>query len=111
MARRKKITQKEVAEGYRRLAFGDVQSAIKLLFESDEAVLTSLDSYDLFNVSEVKKAKGGVMEIKFFDRLKALEKLNELALAGEQKAAGSFLEALEKSAKMAQSGFGDDAIE
>ena len=27
---------------------------------------------DLFNVSEIKKQKGGCIEIKFFDRLKAL---------------------------------------
>ena len=30
---------------------------------------------DLFLVSEIKRPKDGSMEIKFFDRLKALEKL------------------------------------
>ena len=34
--------------------------------------------YDLFNVAEIKRPKEGAMEIKFFDRLKALEKLENL---------------------------------
>ena len=33
---------------------------------------------DFFNISEIKKKKGGDIEIKFFDRLKALEKLQQL---------------------------------
>lgn len=111
MARRKRITQKEVTEGYRHLAFGDIQSAVRLLFESEENVLESLDSYDLFNVSEVKKAKGGGMEIKFFDRLKALEKLGELAAYSESKASGSIFEALEKSARLSQNGCGEDSLD
>ena len=32
---------------------------------------------DLFLVSEIKRPKDGSMEIKFFDRLKALEKLTD----------------------------------
>ena len=33
---------------------------------------------DLFNVSEIKRIKGGGVEIKFFDRQKALERLSDL---------------------------------
>ena len=33
---------------------------------------------DLFNISEIKKPKDGAMEIKFFDRIKALEKLEQI---------------------------------
>lgn len=33
---------------------------------------------DFFNISEIKRKKGGDIEIKFFDRLKALEKLQQL---------------------------------
>lgn len=32
---------------------------------------------NLFNVSSIKKSKDGGMEIKFFDRLQALQKLEE----------------------------------
>ena len=83
MSRRKKLTQKDVTEGFRRLAFGDIQDAVALLFESEENILSSLPRLDLFNISEIKRQKGGGMEIKFFDRLKALDKLSELACADE----------------------------
>ena len=36
-----------------------------------------LEHMDLFLVSEIKRPKDGSMEIKFFDRLKALEKLTD----------------------------------
>ena len=95
MARRKSI-KKQVEEGLSRLAFGDVSDAVRLLYLSDEEALQSLPSLNLFNVSEIKRPKGGGMEIKFFDRIKACERLKE-----ETKEKGdsglSFYEALEKS--------------
>lgn len=56
------------------MAFGGVADALKLLYTehpSDE----QLSEMDLFMISEIKKPKDGMLEIKFFDRLKALEKL------------------------------------
>ena len=103
ISRRKKVTQKEVCEGLRRLAFGEITDAVSLLFESDESILSSLPRLDLFNVSEIKRQKGGGMEIKFFDRIKALEKLREMAQAESNSTAGSFYEALEKGALGARS--------
>ncbi len=111
MASRKKVSQKEVVDGYRRLAFGNIESAVKLLYEPDEDVLANLSSYDLFNVSEIKRAKGGGMEIKFFDRLKALERLYDLAQKDEAKLTGSIFDALEKSAQRAGSYGEEDVIE
>lgn len=68
---------KELAlSGYRRLAFGKVSDAVKLLF-AENVTDEELCRGDLFNVAEIKKPKDGAMEIKFFDRLKALEKLEE----------------------------------
>ena len=60
--------------GYERLAFGNVTDAVKLMFaqEPDEEQLKSLD---LFNIAEIRRPKHGALEIKFFDRIKALEKL------------------------------------
>lgn len=98
MPRKRKITQKEVSEGLRRLAFGEITDAVSLLFESEDSIVQKLPSLDLFNVSEIKRVKGGGMEIKFFDRLKALEKLGQAVSSGDSSTAVSFYEALEKSA-------------
>lgn len=66
-----------VKTGLSRLAFGAVNEAAALIFAEDlnrDDILKA----DLFNVSEIKKIKGGGVEIKFFDRQKAMEKLVEL---------------------------------
>lgn len=111
MARGKRITRKLVCEGLRRLAFGDVQDAVTLLFESDEAILSSLGKLDLFNVSEIKRAKGGGMEIKFFDRMKALDRLMEAADMENSNSPASFYEALEKSSARLKRTYGDGEYE
>lgn len=64
------------AAGYQRLAFGSIRDAVSLLF-MDCPDPKQLSEMDLFAVSEIKRPKDGAMEIKFFDRLKALEKLSE----------------------------------
>lgn len=111
MSRRKKVTEKEVCDGLRRLAFGDITDAVTLLFESDENILNTLPQLNLFNVSEIKRPKGGGMEIKFFDRLKAVEKLRELIDSDEDKSPASFYTALEKGAIGAQSVYKGDEYE
>nr|DAM77050.1 MAG TPA: Terminase small subunit [Caudoviricetes sp.] len=63
--------------GYERLAFGSISDSIKLLF-SENLRPEDLEKMDLFNISEIKKPKDGAMEIKFFDRLRALEKLEQI---------------------------------
>lgn len=63
--------------GYERLAFGDVSDAVRLMFEGEPSAVNPA-KYDLFNVAEIKRPKDGAMEIKFFDRIKALEKLEEI---------------------------------
>ena len=70
-----------VRAGLERLAFGGISDAIRLLF-TDVAELEPeiLDSMELFCVSEIKRQKGGAVEIKFFDRLRALEKLEQIAV-------------------------------
>ena len=47
------------------------------MFEGDPAAVDPA-RYDLFNVAEIKRPKDGAMEIKFFDRIKALEKLEDI---------------------------------
>ena len=97
MARRKKSTQEKVQEGLFKLAFGDVSDAVRLLYMSDEEALQRLPKLNLYNVSEIRRPKGGGMEIKFFDRIKACEKLREYC-AEKTEGSLSFYEALEKSA-------------
>ncbi|MBQ7522153.1 MAG: terminase small subunit [Clostridia bacterium] len=81
--------------GYRQLAFGSIADCIKLIYDMDN--LPSLDMMNLFMISEIKKPKDGSMEIKFFDRIKALEKLTEIEQLSEESSI-PFYKALEKSA-------------
>ena len=75
--------KKRVLLGYEQLAFGSTADAFKLLM-GDEAPQGELGGMNLFNVAEIKKPKDGAMEIKFFDRIKALEHLEDIP-EGEDK--------------------------
>lgn len=91
------VQRAELIAGYRRLAFGSVADAVRLLLASDGDEPLNPDTLDLFSVSEIKRPKGGGLEIKFFDRQKALDRLAEL----QETAADSalpFYKALERSA-------------
>ena len=110
---RRKITelQKEVtadenliSAGLQRLAFGSCGDAVKLILSVNQDTSPDIDNLDLFNVSEIKFTCGKGMEIKFFDRLKALEKLSEISQNGKETGALSFYEALERSATKHKSG-------
>lgn len=63
--------------GYEKLAFGNISDCIKLLF-CENLNFNDLKKMNLFNISEIKKPKDGSMEIKFFDRMRALEKLEQI---------------------------------
>ena len=89
--------QQNISEGYYRLAFGCISDAIRLLF-SDDIDVEAIEQMDLFSISEIKKKKGGDIEIKFFDRLKALEKLQSLNNEAADEGGSSFYSAIEKSA-------------
>ena len=60
-------------EGYRRLAFGPVTDAVRLMFPTEDET-PPLEEMDLYNISKISQAKGG-LEITFFDRLEALDRL------------------------------------
>lgn len=108
MPRKRKTLQEQVDDGLKKLALGDVSDAVSLLFLNDEEVLSRLPKLNLFNVSEIKRPKGGGMEIKFFDRIKACEKLREQT-TDKGDAYMGFYQALEKSAQsFAGSGECDD---
>ena len=96
--KQREATQKDIAIGYRRLAFGCVSDAVRLLF-SDEVSHEEIEKMDLFNISEIKRKKGGDIEIKFFDRLKALEKLEDLWSTQREDEESSLFSAIEKGAR------------
>lgn len=109
MARKKLSVQEQVTQGLTQLALGSVNDAVSLLFMSEEEIMQRLPKLKLFNVSEIKRPKGGGMEIKFFDRIKAMERLSYTE-ASRQESALSFYEALEKSAVRASRENGNDEI-
>ena len=96
--KQREATQKDIAIGYQRLAFGCISDAICLLF-SDEVTPEEIEKMDLFNISEIKRKKGGDIEIKFFDRLKALEKLEDIWSTHGEDEESSLFSAIEKGAK------------
>lgn len=94
------ITLSEVKAGLRRIAFSSSADAVRLIL-ADDAEELDPENLDLFNIAEIKKPKGGGLEIKFFDRIKALEKLGDITDTDSvgNSVSSSFYEALERSAK------------
>lgn len=105
IAEKRTVTAQEVREGYRRLAFGSVADALSLLWMEEVPSQETLECMDLFVVSDIKRPKAGGLEIKFFDRLRALEKLDVCTQVTDKSTAQDFLAALDSSAKqMKQTG-------
>jgi len=97
---RSALADKEcITSGLKRLAFGSSSDAVYLAFSEEMPSPEILRGLDLFNVSEIKRVKGGGVEIKLFDRIKALEKLYELENAfNSDDKAESLINALISSA-------------
>lgn len=80
--RKKKYTRR-VKSGYEMLAFGGIEDAVRLLF-LDRPDSAELERMNLFNIAEIHKPPSGGMEIKFYDRIKAMECLERMeAEAGQ----------------------------
>lgn len=94
--KKRKRSEADISAGYLRLAFGCVSDAVKLIF-SEDITEEKIDELDLFNISEIKRKKGGDVEIKFFDRLKALEHLYEMS-EGTDSGEASIFDAIRKGA-------------
>ena len=98
--RERKEKPKETAEdGLRRLAFGDIRDAVRLLYSTPEDIkaLDTMD-LDLYTVSELKRGKDGQVEVKFYDRLKALQGLMEAENGRDGEKIRPLYEALRESA-------------
>jgi len=94
------LRREEVIEGYRRLAFGTGNDALRLIFSEGELGPGELAALDIFNVSDIKRPRGGGLEIKFFDRCEALLRLEAMdSENGRQSTDGvkAFYEAIARS--------------
>ena len=84
-----------VISGLKRLAFGNCNDAVYLAFAEELPPPDVIRRLDLFGVSEIKRVKGGGVEVKLADRLKAMEKLHELqSTLNEKDTAESLIRAL-----------------
>ncbi len=102
---RGKIDTRQSVAGLKRLAFGSVNDAFELVFSEGDISKERLAKMDFFNISEIKKIKGGGVEIKIFDRQKALEKLLEHENASCTKPAFEIIDALKN---MHENSFDDE---
>lgn len=94
----------EILQGYRHLAFADVRDPVRLLF-CDEIKPSLLKKLDLSSIAEIKRPKGGGMEIKFYDKLRALECMSSLCHDSSEDDCGIF-EALERGSEALRGGEG-----
>lgn len=97
ISERRKLYSMLAQIGYEKLAFSSVADAVSLLY-MDKPDEKQLKDMDLFMISEIKRPKDGAMEIKFFDRLKALDKLRE-SKESEDLSCDSLMQALSLGAK------------
>ena len=81
-----------IRQGQKTAADRPVSDAVRLMFAQDPDA-EQLRGLDLFNVAEIKRPKDGALEIRFFDRIKALEKL-ESAGTEEKNRVSDFYTAL-----------------
>lgn len=95
-----------VLEGYQKLALGPVGDAVRLMM-ADDGDWLDFQKLDLMNLAEVKRGKG-VIELKFFDRLAALDRLAQLAKEEENSGLDRFCAALSQGAKELYRGEGGD---
>jgi hypothetical protein len=78
-----------------------VTDALRLLWTDAPPDDAALERMDLFNVADIKRLKGGGLELKFFDRAKALEQLARMTPAENQETA-AFFAALGGAAQLAE---------
>lgn len=97
----------DVIAALRRFAFGPVEDGVKLMMNGEQET-EILDALDLFSVTDVKRSKDGITEVKFADRFKALEHLMELCGGVDSKDdAAALYRALEQGAGTVEKTEGD----
>lgn len=95
MARRKD-PRKQVMDGLHRLAFESAAEQLQIIPDENGCNTIALSGLDLFHITELRQVKGGGVEVKFYDRVKAMEKLYDLAKEED----GTLLRALQQGAQV-----------
>ncbi len=93
----------EVADGLRRIAFGNITDVIKLVTAENIGDIDP-EGLDLIMISELKMPRGGGIEVKLQDRVKALERLQQIAANTAEESQSSFFGALSKTAQLLEEG-------
>ena len=97
MVKREKIvlSREALLEQMGRLAFARVNDAVKLAFlpEEERDVIGRLD---LSALTEFRRSGAGTVEMKFTDRMRALERLLELSGPGGEEQLEQFLQRMEE---------------
>ena len=101
--------KEEIYQGYQQLAFGSIADAIKLLF-MEEPAPRALGKMNFINVAEIRRMKEGAMEIKFFDRLKALESWKKLQIR-DKRILSRFMRRWKTAPSCCKSGLGRMRLE
>ena len=83
--------------GIHRMMTADNSDVIKLVCR-DRVGGEEFKERDISGVSEIKRTDKGI-ELKFFDRIKLLEKLNGFGFATEENTGGGLIEAMRLSAR------------
>ena len=81
----KKTETEKIRKGLEQLAFGKVNDAVELVFSEEIPPPEILKKMNLVNVASIKRVKGGGVEVQFFDRQRALERLYEYAREGQSE--------------------------
>jgi len=103
--------KQSVIAGLQRLAFANTNDSIKLILNGKEELNQLIDKLDLFHIAEIKMPKENAIEIKFFDRFKAFERLLEIVnLQDDKQTSSGFFSALESSANSLCSGEVQDGV-
>ena len=93
---RNRLAKNAAREVLRRLVLAPVNDAARLALS--EEIPPELDGMELYGISEIKKVKGGGVEVKLINRLEAIRLMYELeSRAGDQKKTDSFFAALKNT--------------
>ncbi len=94
---KKEIGRGDVIEALAKLAFGRVNRGVELTY-LEKATPQRIRQMDLSAVAEFKRGSNGTVEVKFIDRVKALEALYEmLGSGGDEDETEAFFRALEEA--------------
>ncbi len=85
------VLRQTAMEGLSRAALSGGGDALRMLCMDEETLLREADRLDLLCVSEIKRQKGEITEIKFIDRVKALEAVCRLTEQKEDTGTGAEL--------------------